>query len=139
MNYKIVSKYIKKINFNIPNPKIFLLLEKEIPNYKINLDIKNKQFKENIVEVEVSLFLTSLKSDEEKIDVNIVYSAIVELTENKLDKKNLEKIILIQVPSEIYPDLRKTFVFLFEKSGFKQIKIDEKVDFEKLYSLRRVQ
>ena len=45
MNYKIIGKYIKNIVFNIPNPKTFFLLSKEISNYKINIDIKSKQIK----------------------------------------------------------------------------------------------
>ena len=51
----------------------------------------------------------------------------------------MEKIILIEVPNKIYPELRKIFVFLFENSGFKDIKISENVDFEKLYKMRKVQ
>ena len=51
----------------------------------------------------------------------------------------MEKIILIEVPSKIYSELRQIFVFLFENSGFKDVKINETVDFEKLYKLRKVQ
>ena len=51
----------------------------------------------------------------------------------------MEKIILIKVPDKIYPELRKIFVFLFENSGFKDVKINETVDFEKLYKMRKVQ
>ena len=51
----------------------------------------------------------------------------------------MEKIILINVPSEIYPELRQIFIFLFQNSGFRDVKINEKVDFEKLYNLRKVQ
>ena len=56
MNYKIIGKYIKDLNFSIPNPKTFFLLSKDIANYKINIDIKSNQVKQNIIEV-----LTSLK------------------------------------------------------------------------------
>ena len=37
----------------------------------------------------------------------------------------MEKIILIEVPTKIYSELRKIFVFLFENSGFKDVKISE--------------
>ena len=46
MNYKIIGKYIKDLNFSIPNPKIFFLLSKNISNYKINIDIKSNQIKQ---------------------------------------------------------------------------------------------
>ena len=139
MSYKIIGKYIKELNFNIPNPKTFFLLSKDIANYKINVDIKSTQAKQNIIEVLTSLGLSPTKDNFETINTKIVYSTIVELEDNKLSKEDMEKIILIEVPNTIYPELRKIFVFLFENSGFKDIKISKTVDFEKLYKIRKVQ
>ena len=139
MNYKIIGKYIKDLNFCIPNPKTFFLLSKDISNYKINIDIKSNQIKEKIIEVQTTLVLKPLKEDFEKINTKIIYSTIIELKNDISEKSEIEKIILINVPSEIYPDLRKIFIFLFKNSGFKDVKISEKVDFQKLYNLRKVQ
>ena len=139
MSYKIIGKYIKDLKFNIPNPKTFFLLSKDISNYKINIDIKSNQVKEKIIEVVTTLKLLPTKENFEKINTEIVYAAVIEITEKITDKKKIEKVILIEVPSKIYPELRKIFVFVFEKSGFKEIKINENVDFEKLYNLRKVQ
>ena len=139
MNYKIIGKYIKNIVFNIPNPKTFFLLSKEISNYKINIDIKSKQIKKNIIEIVISLNLTPIKESIEKIDTKISYAAIIELTGEKIENENLEKIVLVDVPSQVYTDLRRIFVKLFEDSGFKDVKINENVDFHKLYLTRKVQ
>ena len=139
MSYKIIGKYIKELNFNIPNPKTFFLLSKDIANYKINIDIKSSQAKQNIIEVLTSLGLTPTKDDFETINAKIIFSTIIEVENKRLSKKEMEKIILIEVPGKIYPELRKIFVFLFENSGFKDVKISEAVDFEKLYKMRKVQ
>ena len=139
MNYKIIGKYIKDLNFNIPNSKTFFLLSKEIGNYKINVDIKSNQVKQNIIEVLTSLNLSPIKNDFETINTKIVLATIIELSNSKLEKKDMEKIVLIEVPSKIYSELRKIFIDLFESSGFKDIKINESVDFEKLYNMRKVQ
>ena len=139
MNYKIIGKYVRELNFNIPNPKTFFLLSKNIANYKINIDIKSTQVKQNIIEVLTSIKLHPTKNDFEKIEAKIIYSSIVELINTTLTKEEIEKIVLIDVPSKIYPELRQIFVFLFESSGFKDIKINETVDFEKLYKMRKVQ
>ena len=139
MTYKIIGKYIKNLNFNIPNPKTFFLLSENISNYKINIDIKSSQVKQNIIEVLTSLSLTPSKENFEKIDTKIVYSTIVELNDSNTQKEEIEKIILIKVPTEIYSELRQIFIFLFENSGFKDVKINEKVDFEKLYKLKKTQ
>jgi len=139
MSYKIIGKYIKDLKFNIPNPRAFFLLSKNISNYKINIDIKSAQVKQNIIEVLTSLSLTPNKNDFEKIDTKIIHATVVELKNEKTEKEEVEKIILIKIPNEIYSELRKIFVFLFENSGFKDVKINEKVDFEKLYKMRKTQ
>ena len=139
MNYKIIGKYIKDLQFNIPNPKAFFLLSQNIANYKINIDIKSDQIKEKIIEIQTTINLTPVKENFDKINTKIVYATIVELNNESIDKKEIEKIILIKVPSDIYPDLRKIFVFVFENSGFKEVKINENVDFEKLYNSRKSQ
>ena len=139
MTHKIIGKYIKELKFSIPNPKTFFLLAKDITNYKINIDIKSIQVKQSIIEVLTSLKLSPTKNDFEKIDTKIIFSTIVEFSSEKLKKEEMEKIILIDIPFKIYPELRRIFVFLFENSGFKNIKINETVDFEKLYKMRKVQ
>ena len=139
MNYKIIGKYIKHLNFNIPNPKTFFLLSKDIANYKINIEIKSNQVKQNIIEVLTSLNLSPTKDDFDKIDTKIVYATIVELSNDKFEKNEMEKIVLIDVPTKIYGELRNIFIFLFENSGFKEIKISETVDFKNLYEMRKVQ
>ncbi len=139
MTHKIIGKYIKELKFNIPNPKTFFLLSKDIANYKINIDIKSSQVKQNIIEVLTSLNLKPTKDDFEKIDTKIIFSTIVELSNEKMKKDEMEKIVLIDVPSKIYSEIRQIFVFLFENSGFKDVKISKSVDFERLYKMRKIQ
>ena len=139
MNFKIIGKYIKELNFKIPNPKTFFLLSKDISNYKINIDIRGSQAKKNIIEVLTSLSLSPTKNDFETINTKIIYSTLIELETSKLSKNEIEKIILVEVPKKIYSELRKIFVFMFENSGFKDVKISETVDFEELYKKRKIQ
>lgn len=139
MNYKIIGKYIKDLKFNIPSPKTFYLLSKNISNYRINIDIKSNQVKQNIIEVLTSLNLTPINNDFEKIETKVIFSTLVELKNEKIKKEEMERIILIEIPSEIYSELRRIFIFLFQNSGFKDVKINETVDFEKLYKIRKNQ
>tara|TARA_B110000971_G_C19845999_1_gene424839 strand:- start:134 stop:553 length:420 start_codon:yes stop_codon:yes gene_type:complete len=139
MNYKIVGKYIKDLKFEIPNPKTFFLLEKNISNYKINIDIKSNRFKDKIIEVVITLSLNPITKDVDRINTKIVFSTIIEIDGELTEKKLLEEIILIKVPNQIYPEIRSLFILLFEKSGFNKIKIEEKIDFNELYLNRTVQ
>ena len=139
MNYKIIGKYIKELNFNIPKPEIFFLLSKDISNYKINIDIRSNQFKEQVIEVETTLSLTPNTNDFDKINTKIIFSTLIEVDGELNDKKSLEEIILIKIPNKVYPEIRALFILLFEKSGFNKIKIDEDIDFKKLYLKKTIQ
>ena len=134
MNYKILSKFIKDISFEIPNAQTFVTLEKEISKYSLKFNITSKQFKNNIIEVNTILKLTPNEDQKNKMLTEINLTALVSIDENLKDKKELEKIILVKVPKETYPTLYETFVYLFSQAGIKNISIIKDVDFEKMYN-----
>ena len=134
MSYKIISKFIKDISFEIPDVKAFVMLEKEISNYNLNFDIKSKPYKDNIIEVNTILRMTPNQDVKYRILSEINLAALVSIEKNFEDKKELEKIILISIPTEVYPTLYETFVYLFTQAGIKDIKIDKEVNFEKMYN-----
>ena len=133
MSYNIVAKYVKGINFDIPDAKSYFLIEKSISNYKINFDIKSKKIKDDILEIDTNLKLVSRMPEENEIKVSILFSTLINIKKSITNKKVLEKIILVDVPTSIYPDIRSILVFLFEKSGFKKINVDRTVNFQSLY------
>ena len=137
MSYKIISKFIKDVSFEIPNAQAFTMLEKEISNYTLNFDITSKPFKNNIIEVNTVLRTNPNQEVKHKILAEITCTALVSLEKNFEDKKELEKIILIEIPKEIYSTLYATFIYLFNKAGVQNIQIDKDVDFEKLYNERK--
>ena len=134
MSYKIVSKFIKDISFEIPDVETFVMLEKEISKYNLNFDIKSQPIKENIIEVNTILKLKPGIDVKNKMLTEINFTALVSVDKNFQNKKELEKIILIEVPTQIYPALYDTFVYLFAQAGVKNISISKNVDFEKLYN-----
>ena len=138
MNYKIISKFIKDISFEIPNAQAFVMLEKEILNYNLNFDIKSQPFKDNIIEVNTTLKINPNENVKHKILTEINLSSLVSIEKNdSMDKEELRKIILIKVPTEIYPTLYETFVYLFKQAGIKNIKIEKEVNFEKMYNAQK--
>ena len=133
MSYKIVSKFIKDISFEIPNIETFVMLEKEIPKYKLNFDVKSKAYKDKIIEVNTILRLVPGVDVKNKMFSEINLTALVSIENNLTDKKELEKIILVKVPTEVYPTLYDTFIYLFAQAGIKNMTIDKEVNFEKMY------
>ena len=137
MSYTIVSKFIKDISFEIPDAKTFVMLEKEIAKYNLNFDVKSKPLKENIIEVNTILSLVPNQDVKHKISTEITLTSLISIGADLKDKKELEKIVLIKLPTEIYPTLYETFVYLFKQAGLKDIRIDKEVDFEKMYNERK--
>ena len=134
MQYTILSKFIKDITFEIPNAETFVSLAKEIRKYKLNFDIKSKPFKQNIIEVNTVLRLTPDQELKNKMLAEINYACLVSVELNTATKKELEKIVLIKIPTEIYPTLYEIFVYLFSQAGIKNIRIEKEVNFETLYN-----
>ena len=134
MTYKIVSKFIKDISFEIPDVETFILLEKEISKYNLNFDIKSKPYKNNLVEVCTVLKLIPNQEIKHKMLTEINYTALVSIESSIKDKKEIEIIVLVKVPQEIYPILYETFVYIFKQAGIKDMTIQKEVNFEKLYN-----
>ena len=137
MSYKVISKFIKDISFEIPNVQAFVMIEKEISTYSLNFDIKSNPYKNNIIEVNTTLKITPGQNTKHKILTEITQTSLVSIEENFNNKEELEKIILIKIPTEMYPMLYETFVYLFKQAGVKNIMIEKKVDFEKMYNERK--
>ena len=139
MTYEVITKYIKDLSFKINDAKSYFLLEKDIKNYSFVCDIKSKKLKEKIVQSDINLRLIPVnKTSNRNLDVKVELTSIIQF--DKIDNKDeMEKIILIKVPEEIYPSMREIIIFLFKSSGFNKINIPEKIDFQKLYDNRQVQ
>ena len=137
MKYEIISKFIKDISFEIPSTETFVMLEKEISKYNLVFDISSKSFKEKIIEVNTILKLIAKEEVKNKIHVEINVTALVIFETVSINKELLEKIILTKVPADVYPILYDTFIYLFKKSGIKNVSIKKDVDFEKLYYERK--
>ena len=139
MTYEIVTKYIKDLNFKISDAKSYFLLEKNIKNYTFICDIKSKKLKDKIVQADINLQLVPVnKTTNKNLDVKVELTTIIQFSEID-DKDEMEKIILINVPEEVYESMREIIIFLFKNSGFNKINIPEKIDFKKLYESRQIQ
>ena len=137
MSYKIISKFIKDVSFEIPNAQTFVMLEKEILNYNLKFDINSKPFKENIIEVNTILRLSPNQNVKYKMLTEINLATLVSVEKNFQDKKELEKIILVKIPEEIYPTLYEVFIYLFKQAGIKDINIEKNLNFEAMYNEKK--
>ena len=133
-NYKILGKYIKDMSSETPNVETFLFVKDNLSKYQLNIDITSKALKDKIVEINTTLKFEDREARERKSFFEIVYATIIKVSDEVKEKEQLQKIILCDVQKEIYPNLETSFINLLTDSGYPGIKLDKKIDFDKLYS-----
>jgi preprotein translocase subunit SecB len=133
-NFKILAKYIKDMSSETPDIETFLFVKDNISKYHLNIDITSKPLKNKLVEVNTILKFQDKEENTKKSYFEIIYVSIVKIEDEVKDKKDMEKIILCEVQNIIYPDLEKSFLNLVHNSGFPNIKLEKKIDFNKLYN-----
>ena len=133
MTYKIVSKYVKDLSFEIPDAKTFFLLEKNIKDYKIKIDINSKSLKEKIMEVNTRLSFEGKEGEKNNARVEVLYSSIVTM-EPKIEREEIEKILIVKVPTENYPEI--PVEYYFTDTGYE---LSETYDYlDKLKTLKKL-
>jgi preprotein translocase subunit SecB len=133
-NFKILAKYIKDMSSETPDVETYLFVTESISKYQLNIDITSKPLKNKMIEVNTILKFEDKENNEKKSYFEIIYVSIVRVSEDIKDKKSMEKIILCDVQNLIYPDLESAFLNLVHNSGFPNIKLEKKIDFNKLYN-----
>ena len=131
--FKILGKYIKDLSSETPDIETYLFVRDRISSYQLDIDISSKALKNKMIEVITTFKFVDKEKNEKKSYFEIVYSTIIQLNEEIKERKELEKIILIDVQNKIYPGLEKSLLDLLHNSGYPGIKFDKKVDFENLY------
>ncbi len=134
--FKILTKYVKDISAETPDVETYLFVKENISQYKLNIDIKSKPLKNKLIEIQITFIFEDKEANEKKSYFEIVYAVVVKIDDDVKDKKDLEKIILCEVPDMVYPELEKVFLNLVHDSGFPGLKFEKKVDFNKLFSER---
>tara|TARA_B110000305_G_scaffold181571_1_gene201441 strand:- start:895 stop:1323 length:429 start_codon:yes stop_codon:yes gene_type:complete len=135
-NFKIINSFIKDMSSETPDTQTFILVRDKISKYQLNIDINSKALKDGIIEVNTILKFSDQPEILKKSHFEITYTTIVTVDEKVSDKKEMEKIILCDVPNEIYSDLERIFLNLLTDSGYPGIKIEKKIDFAELYKQR---
>ena len=134
--YKIVISYIQDLSVEIPSPEALITIRNTIPEYKMKVDIKTKPLKRKMIEVLTTLTYENPNKKKKKGFFQISYATVIEIIDVKINKIDLEKIILSDLQTKIYPSLEDKFLTILRSSGLPDLKFGSKIDFEKLYNER---
>ena len=132
--FQILANFIKDISSETPDVQSYLFVKDNISKYKLNIDINSKAIKNKMIEVNTILKFEDKESNEKKSYFEITYASIVKINESVKEKKELEKIIVCDIQNIIYPKLEKVFINLLNDSGFPNVKMEKKIDFNDLYN-----
>ena len=132
--FKILAEFVKDMSSETPNIESYIFVKDQISKYQLNIDINSKPLKNKMIEVNTILKFNDKELNEKNSFFEIIYSTIVKIDDEIKDKKDLEKIILCDVQNKIFPNLEKTFLNLLHNSGYANVKLEKKIDFEKLYN-----
>jgi len=100
----------------------------------LDIDISSLAFKNKFLEVTTKLILQDKSENKNKAFFEIKYAAVISIDENIKDKKEISKIVLCDLQKVVYPKLEVIFLDLIRKSGYPELNIEKKIDFEKLYN-----
>ena len=134
--FKILGNYIRDLSSETPDIETYLYVKDYISKYQLNIDITSKPLKDKMIEVSTTLKFDDKSGSKKKSYFEIIFVTIVKINEKITEKKDLEKIILCDVQTKIYPELEKSFLNLLHNSGYPDIKFEKKIDFENLYNQR---
>ena len=134
--YKILASFIKDSSSETPDVETYFFVKDNISKYKLKIDIKTKPLKNKLLEIDITFTYEDKDPNEKKSFYEITYAVIVRINEEVKEKKELEKIILCDIPNSIYPELEKSFLNLIHNSGHPSLKFEKKVDFDKLFNER---
>ena len=132
--YTVLAKFVKDMSVETKDTQTYLFVKENIKNYHLKISINSKALKNKMIEIDTGLNFEDKQGNEFRANLEMTYTSVIKLNEVNIEKEQLEKIILIEVQNEIYPDLEKSFLDLLHNSGYPNIKFEKKIDFEKLYS-----
>ena len=134
--YKILTEFVSDLSSETKDVETYIFVKDNISKYNLGIDIISKALKDKVIEIKTNFKFEDKTDNPKKSYFEIIYTTIIKVDEEIKEKKDLERIILCDVQNEIYPRMEKVFINLLETSGYKGIKFDKKIDFEKLYTQR---
>ena len=132
-NYKILTSYVKDISSKINDTESYIYLKDNIPRYSLGIDINSIPLKNNMAEVNIKLNFSNKSEKDQKTYFEMTHSTVVRVDESAINKDDLKKIFLSEVPTEMYPEIEKRFFEIVKSIGYPDIKLEKRIDFKDLF------
>ncbi len=132
-NYKILTSYIQNVSSSIKGTENFIYLKDNIPKFSLGIDINSFPLKNNMAEVHMKLTFDDKNTKDKKAFFEMTHATVIRVEESAVNKDELKKIFLSQVPTEMYPEIEKKFFEIVKLIGYPEIKLGEKINFQEQF------
>ena len=132
-NYKILTSYIRDISSKIINTESYIYLKDNIPKYSLGIDINSFPLKNNMAEVNVKLTFSNKSEEIRQAFFEMTHVTVIRVEESAVNKDELKKIFLNDVPTEMYSEIEKKFFEIVKSIGYPEIKLEKKINFKELF------
>ena len=136
--HQIVVSYTKDLSVETPDAESLISARENISKYSLNLDLNSKFLKNKMIEVETKLTYQDKTKNKKKTYFEMIYATVVKIDEENPNKEDVKKFILCDLQIKIYPQIEKIFLNILKMSGFPDIQLKSKIDFNKLYNERKI-
>ena len=132
-NYKILTSYVKDVLSKISGTENYIYLKDNIPKYSLGIDINSLPLKNKMAEVNIKLTFDNKNEKDKKAYFEMTHTTVVRVEETAVNKDEIKKIFLSDVPSEMYPEIEKKFFEIVKSIGYPEIKLEKKINFKELF------
>tara|TARA_B100001250_G_scaffold344006_1_gene312875 strand:+ start:452 stop:874 length:423 start_codon:yes stop_codon:yes gene_type:complete len=137
IKHQIVLSYTKDLSVETPDVESLISARENISKYSLKLDLNSKALKNKMIEVETKLTYEDKTKNKKKTYFEMIYATVVKIEEEKLNNEDIKKFILCDLQVQIYPKIEKIFLEILKLSGFPELQLNSKIDFNKLYNERK--
>ena len=137
IKHKILLNYIKDLSIETPDAESLISARENISKYSLKFDLTSKTLKNKMIEVDTKLKYEDKTNNKKKTYFEMIYATIVRIEEEKPNPEEIKKFILCDLQIQIYPQVEKSFLEILKLSGFPDLQLNSKIDFNKLYNERK--
>ena len=137
IKHQIILSFVKDLSVETPNAESLIFARENIAKYSLKLDLNSKALKNKLIEVETKLTYEDKNKNKNKIFFEMIYATVVKIEEEKINQEEIKKFILCDLQIKIYPQIEKIFLSILRLSGFPDLQLNSKIDFNKLYNERK--
>ena len=135
IKHKILVSYIKDLSVETPDPESLIAARENISKYSLKLDLSSKALKNKMIEVYTRLTYED-KLNKKKTYFEMIYTTVIKIDEENPNPEEIKKFILCDLQIQIYPKIEKSFLEILRLSGFPNLQLKSKIDFNKYYNER---